>query len=207
MKIEQIPLDFGHREAFGRDSFMISSSNEAAVAWIDRWPEWPAPALILYGPAASGKTHLTAVWRERADEAHLIIEDIESKIGELESEETIFHQYNLAKENNTSLLITAETPPQHWNFNLPDLASRLKAAPAVEIFPPDDPLLSAMLLKLFYDRQIPVSAEIIQYILPRIERRYDAVRELVREADRISRAEKRPITIPLISKVLEQASL
>ena len=36
--------------------------NEAAVAWLDRWPHWPAPALVLWGPAGSGKTHLAQVF-------------------------------------------------------------------------------------------------------------------------------------------------
>ena len=41
----------------------ISSSppgNREALAWIDRWPDWPAPALALGGPAGCGKTHLGA---------------------------------------------------------------------------------------------------------------------------------------------------
>ncbi|MFP3422559.1 chromosomal replication initiator DnaA, partial [Bacillus sp. SIMBA_161] len=40
--------------------------NEAAVAWIDRWPDWPGTAVVLHGPAGSGKTHLAHVWADRA---------------------------------------------------------------------------------------------------------------------------------------------
>ncbi|MED5423417.1 MAG: DNA replication protein, partial [Pseudomonadota bacterium] len=53
----QIPLDLKHRTAYGREDFLISPCNQDAAAWIDKWPDWPAPALMLYGPAASGKTH------------------------------------------------------------------------------------------------------------------------------------------------------
>ncbi len=61
--MSQLPLDLGFRVALGRADFLIAPCNAAAVAWIDRWPDWPAPALALWGPAGSGKTHLLEVWR------------------------------------------------------------------------------------------------------------------------------------------------
>ena len=64
--MQQIPLNLGHRTALGRDDFLVAPNNHDAVAWIDLWPEWPAPCFILYGPVASGKTHLGAVWAERS---------------------------------------------------------------------------------------------------------------------------------------------
>ena len=62
---QQLPLDLRHRPAHGRDDFLITPNNEKAVSWIDNWPDWPAPAVILYGPAACGKTHLAAVWKDK----------------------------------------------------------------------------------------------------------------------------------------------
>ena len=41
---------------------------------------------------------------------------------------------------------TAEAAPAHWNIRLPDLRSRLLAAPAVAVGPPDDALLAAILV-------------------------------------------------------------
>src|SRR6185312_17193754 len=64
--MSQLPLDLGFRPALGREDFLIAPCNAAAIAWIDRWPEWPAPALALWGPAGSGKTHLLEVWRARS---------------------------------------------------------------------------------------------------------------------------------------------
>ena len=45
---------------------LVAPSNEAAVAWIDRWPDWPGSALVVHGPPGSGKTHLAEVWRARS---------------------------------------------------------------------------------------------------------------------------------------------
>lgn len=180
---------------------MMAPSNRNAVAWIDRWPDWPAPALILYGPPASGKTHLGAVWQQRTK--GLLIDDVEDWIGKKSREEDLFHLYNNAQEEKTGLLITALSPPQQWPYVLPDLASRLKAAPRVEIEPPDDSLLAAMLVKLFHDRQLSVTEDIIHYILPRIERSYTAARDLVAKADASALSDKRKITIPLLAALVE----
>ena len=201
-KPQQIPLDLGHRNAMGREDFMVAPSNQNAVAWIDSWPDWPAPVLILYGPPASGKTHLGEVWFTKSRQR--LIDDIENWIGSPEREEELFHLYNIAKEDHKSFLITSITPPKDWNFVLPDLASRLKAAPSVGIEPPDDSLIAAMLIKLFHDRQLSLGEDVLNYILPRIERSYHAARDLVERADKRSLAGRKGITIPLISDIFKE---
>lgn len=222
---EQIPLDLGHRTALGRHDFLVTANNQDAVAWIDLWPEWPAPCLVLYGPIASGKTHLGAVWSERSsaicvkaaniDENkirdiadmnhHVIIEDGDALIGNINGEKGLFHLYNIFKEEGRSILLTLLEPPVRRAFALPDLASRLRAAPSVAIREPDEQLLSALLVKLFNDRQIRVGAEVLNYVLPRIERSFEAVRDLVEQADKRALTEKRAISIPLMRDILNQS--
>lgn len=219
---EQIPLDLGHRTALGRNDFLVAPNNHDAVAWIDLWPEWPAPCLILYGPAASGKTHLGAVWAEKSSAIcvkasdinedfihdvadmnhHIIIEDGDNLIGNLVGEKGLFHLYNIFKEEQRSIMLTLLEPPVRRGFALPDLASRLRAAPSVAIREPDEQLLEALLVKLFNDRQIRVSTEALHYIIPRIERSFEAVRDLVGQADQKAMVEKRGITIPFLREIL-----
>ena len=100
------------------------------------------------------------------------------------------------------MLMTAETPPQEWPFVLPDLKSRLLAAPAVAVGSPDDALMAVVLTKLFSDRQIFVPQDVIQFILPRIERSFLALRQIVDKIDRRALSEKRPVTIPLVRELL-----
>jgi DnaA regulatory inactivator Hda len=220
---QQIPLDLGQRNALGREDFLVTESNRDAVAWIDLWPEWPAPCLILYGPVASGKTHLGAVWAERtgavcvkasslrfdtvrdiADRAqHIIIEDADPLIGDRTTETGLFHLYNIFKEEGKSFLLTQVEPPVRQEFAVRDLASRLRAAPCVAIREPDEDLLCAVLVKHFNDRQIRLSAEVLNYILPRMERSFEAVRNLAAEIDRRAMAEKRNITVPFIREILK----
>ncbi len=213
----QIPLDLPHRPAFGREDFLVTSCNADAVGWLDKWPDWPAPALIVHGPVASGKSHLAAVWSTRTDakflsplhlagiesvETPLVIDRVDLAIGDLDSETALFHLYNMAKEAGQTILMTSTAATQSLAFTLPDLASRLRAAPAVAIQPPDEELLAALLVKLFADRQLTVSDDIIQYALLRMERSFAAARALVQSADQIALAERKGITLSVLRQAL-----
>lgn len=88
-------------------------------------------------------------------------------------------------------------------MRLPDLASRLRAAPAVAIGAPDDALLAALLLKLFSDRQLVVSAGVIGYLLRHMERSFDAAQAVVGALDGRSLERQRPITVALARMVVE----
>lgn len=220
--MRQIPFDLGHRTAMGREDFLIAPNNQDAVAWIDLWPEWPAPALILYGPAASGKTHLAAVWGEKSNAAcvrpdtlndssirdiasaakHIILEDADTLIGNVEGEKGLFHLYNLFKEEKRSILLTLRDAPVRRAFAIPDLASRLRAAPAVAIREPDDVLLGAILVKLFNDRQLRVGQDAVNYIVSHMERSFEEARRIVGEADTRAMIEKRAVSIPLLREIL-----
>ena len=59
---KQLPLIFEHRPAFGYEDFIVNPSNEEAVLWLDKWPEWDNFALAIYGPEGCGKTHLAHVF-------------------------------------------------------------------------------------------------------------------------------------------------
>ncbi len=220
---KQIPFDLPARPAMGRDDFLIGPENKDAAGWIDKWPKWPAPVLILSGAAASGKTHLAAVWRDlsgadivkgadlskiSADDIvkrseHILIDGVDLWIGDRSSETVIFHLYNMFKEQGRSMLLTMRTTPASLEFSIPDLASRLRAAPVAMIHPPEDEFLAALLVKQFYDRQLQVGADVIRYVLPRMERSFAAVRDLVERADALALSEKRPVSVALMRHVLE----
>jgi DnaA regulatory inactivator Hda len=218
----QLPLELGHRPALSGDDFLVAPCNAEAHAWLERWPDWPAPALCLFGPRGCGKTHLAHAFAERnamagvatvaaaeLDEATLpalldgrrlvVVEDIDA----LASEAALFHLYNMAREAGASLLLTALHAPARLPIRLPDLRSRLNAAPAVGIGAPDDATLAAVLVKLFADRQLKVSEEVVTYLLGRIERSFAAALGVVAAIDRASLAERRAVTVPLVRGVLE----
>lgn len=217
--MSQLPLDLGFRPALGRADFLIAPCNAAAVAWIDRWPEWPAPALALWGPAGSGKTHLLEVWRARSRAVAiapgmLTSAAVPQLLGEARTvaiddaqnadEEALLHLYNVLAERQGQLLLAAREPPARWTIRLADLRSRLLAAPAVAVEAPDDALLGAVLVKLFADRQLRISEDLIAYLLPRIERSFAAAQEIVAALDTAALAGQRAVTVRLARVLLNK---
>ncbi len=214
----QLALDLPHREAMGREDFLVTASNAAAVALIDQWPAWPSQGAILIGPEGSGKTHLVEAWRQRSgasrvDAATLAIEAAPGLLasGALAVEDlrqgvperALFHLMNLARQQGATMLLTAEAPHEGWKPTLPDLASRLKALPTIKIKAPDDELLRAVLVKQFNDRQLAVDEGLLSFVMARMPRSLAAARQLVAEADRRALAGKAGITRPLLARVVQ----
>jgi chromosomal replication initiation ATPase DnaA len=219
----QLPLDLGHRQALGRDDFLVAPCNADATAWIDRWPEWKT--LVVHGGAGCGKSHLGAVWQAQADanillpehlaanrpedlagSGGLILDDADwgfSAAPPAFDQAALLHLYNVHLGLGGSVLITASTPPARWSLSLADLGSRLRAIPAVEIGPPDDALLAAVMVKNFADRQLDVGADVIGFLAARLERSFDAQGRAVNALDAEAMAQGRAITVPLARQVLE----
>lgn len=216
---DQLTLQFDLRPSLGGEDFLVSDCNQPAVDWIDIWPDWPAPALVIVGPSGCGKSHLAAVFAARSGarevtadhfgdvaskiDSEIIVEDVDAN-WDPQTEEALLHLYNAANENGNRILFTAKQPPVRWNIQLPDLRSRLNAAPVVEIGPPEDTLIAALLVKMFSDRQVKVSHEVISYTISRMERSFQAARQIVQLSDQKALALKKPITISLMKVVLEE---
>jgi chromosomal replication initiation ATPase DnaA len=216
----QLALALPHAESFAREDFLAGASNKAALGLIERWPDWPDRALALVGPEGAGKSHLAAIWAEIAGARRvsaralgetglmgalatgaLVVEDASAQL----DERALFHLLNLVRQEEAFVLITAQAAPATWRVELPDLASRLRAVPVVELSAPDDALLRAVLVKLFADRQLAVDEGLIGYLATRIERSFAGARAAVEELDREALRQKRPVTRALAAELLSQA--
>lgn len=214
----QLVLDIAPEPRYEAEDFLVSKSNAAAHAAIELWPDWPDRSLVLVGPAGAGKSHLGAIWARRAGAAivpaaafatndvpglgarrHVLIEDADRLVGE---QKRLFHLMNFLAEARGSLLLTAGAFPDLWGFEVPDLLSRLRRAMVAEIFPPDDDLIRAVLVKLLVDRQLTIDISVIDYVLARLEPTLDAVRRLVDSLDREALSRGRRITRPIAADVL-----
>jgi chromosomal replication initiation ATPase DnaA len=213
----QLVLSLPHAESFAREDFIAGPPNTAALALIDRWPDWPNHMVALVGPEGSGKSHLASIWAERSGARILSSRIIEKTdfVGALSTgalvvedlapspvdEVALFHLLNLAREQGVHILITARTLPSAWNVSLRDLMSRLRALPVVAVASPDDELLQALMMKLAADRQIDVDAALRNYLVHRIERSFTAAKSAIAQLDREALRQKRPISRALAAEL------
>ena len=218
---EQLPFEFEHRPSLSGDDFLVAPCNQVAVAWLDKWPDWSSPFLIIYGPPGCGKSHLSHVFMAKSGAMALtsaLIEDagLANIISSAQNfvvddgdqdfdEEALFHIYNDLASRDGHMLITSTVSPVEWPIKLADLASRVKAAPAAEIRQPEDDLIKAVMVKLFSDRQVWVESGVIDYVSKRMERSLDAARQFVEAADKAALVEKKAITLAIARRVLAEA--
>ena len=208
----QLVLPLETRSAQGRADFIVAPGNERAVAFIDSYPGWPAPAAALYGPPASGKSHLAAVWAEKAGATIIEAANLDANVpeGALVMENVAAGVPEAALfallERRAPLLLTAEAPPAEWpalfHFRLPDLVSRSHALLGFALWAPDDALLMGLAVKLFADRQLDVPESVVAHMIRSLERSPGAIRDFIARADAAALAAKRPINISLIKDLL-----
>lgn len=213
----QLVLALDHSVSFAREDFLRGPSNAAALALIDRWPDWPDRLVALIGPEGSGKSHLAAIWAEAAGArvlsakllavsdlpaslatGALVVEDLEAE--DLD-EAALFHLINLAREERAYVLLSARVPLTSFLISLRDLASRLRALPSVILSPPDDALLRALIVKLAADRQLVVDEAVVNYLVNHIERSFAAARAAVRRLDDEAMRQQRPVTRSLAAEL------
>jgi len=217
----QLVLALDHAESFAREDFLAGPSNSAALALIDRWPDWPSPVMALVGPEGAGKSHLASIWAEMAGarvlSARLLGETdlpaafatgalvVEDLAPEGLDERALFHLLNLAREEGAYVLITARSAPASFSVAIRDLASRLRAVPVVTLAAPDDALLRALIVKLGADRQIGMDEALVNYLAHRIERSFAAAREAVARLDEEAMRQHRPVTRALAAQIFRDA--
>ena len=216
----QLVLALDHAESFAREDFLVGPSNEAALALIERWPDWPDRIMVLVGPQGSGKSHLAAIWAAAAgarsiaarslDVASLpaafatgalVVEDLAERRFD---ERGLFHLINQAREERAFVLMTARSAPAAWSIAVPDLVSRLRVLPVIELAAPDDALLRAIIVKLFSDRQLAVDEALVAYLAARIERSFAGAQKAVKALDREALRLQRPVTRALAGDLFRE---
>jgi len=219
---KQLIFDLPPKTAFGREDFFVSPANARAVKVIENWPEWPLGKLVLCGPKGSGKSHLAHIWAEGSGAVVLgvnqlayerletlakqpvAVEDVPQMAGNNDAEAALFHLHNLMHQAGHPLLMTGVGAVADWGIQLPDLISRLLGSDMAMLNAPDDALLSVLLVKLFSDRQIIGSPDLIHYIVTRMDRSFAFAGDLVQALDKASLAGQKPITKRLAKRVLDE---
>lgn len=221
---QQLSFELPVKPALGRDDFMVAPSNALALTMIEATDSWEGGKLVLNGPAGAGKTHLAHVWAGTVDGQIIAadtldqqnipsfatrptaIEDVPLVAQNQAAQTALFHLHNMLQAAGHPLLMTGRSEPRRWAMSLPDLQSRIDAAGVATLDAPDDTLLAAVLAKLFADRQLMPRPDVIPYLVLRMERSFDAARNVVAAMDNASLARHAPLTRVLAGQVLDKMS-
>ena len=207
---EQLSLNLPYRTAYGREAFWVAPCNSQAVAWIDKYPNWPVPAVFIYGPAGSGKTHLVHLFTDNVIDGRTLTSDYHppfqkkiavENVDHLASEEALLHLFNFIKELGGNLLLTAQKMPR---FSLPDLQSRMALVPKIEIEMPDEQVIQMVAKKAFEDRHILVEESVLSYLSTHLTRSFPLVQRVIGLADKKSLSAGRKITIPILKQAIDE---
>ena len=215
---DQLILKFPSHQAYKKEDFYVSPSNQEAYDLINSWPKWIKRTVNIFGPSGSGKSHLASILKSKTSylqvegknlddeiffkfkiKESLIIEDLDEKV----SEKLLISLWNTILQDNKYLLITSKKPINSFKFKLRDLMSRVTSSIIIGINLPSDDLISVILAKNFSDKQITVEKKHIDYIVKRIDRSYEKISQFILTLDKYSLKKGRPFALKLIKEVLK----
>ena len=214
--MEQYNLNFKNETSFTQDNFLVSECNKSAFDHLIKNDENNVRNFFLYGEKKSGKSHLASIWLLKNNSIKLNINECENdelikinnnilidNIFQNINEEKIFYLINHCISKNLKILFTSDIKPINYNFLLQDLSSRIKSFHLIQIYKPDDYLISNLIIKLLNDKQIKIkNNDVINFLSLRIDRSFDNLYSIINKIDRYSLSTKREITIPLIKEII-----
>ena len=214
---DQLLLKFPSKQAYLKEDFYVSSSNNEAFKLIESWPKWIKKTVNIFGPQGSGKTHLISMLKNKTSTIDvdsnqvtdqiffefklkevLIIENLKENI----SENLLYTLYNVAQQDNKYFVLTSREPINKFNFKSMDLKSRVNSTTIIGIDLPSDELISVILSKSFSDKQIKVEKKHIDYVIKHIDRSYEKISQFISTIDKYSLKKGSPFSLKLIKEVL-----
>lgn len=211
----QYPFKFNYSQLFDVEEFITSDCNIEAYNFIcdDKFD-----FLTIYGEKSSGKTHLCKIWQKNNNAIFILPNKIMSILSnecnyenscfifddfdEFFDEESLFHLINFIKQNNARILLTSSFNPNHLDYSLDDLKSRIKSFNNIGIHQPNDDCLRNLYLLRFARLQLNISDEVLDYLIKNTERSFKSLDSNVGKIDKLSIQKGGKITIRSIKDII-----
>ncbi len=218
---QQIPLNLTLPVSYAAENYVIDAQNTPIVTLVNQFPNWINRWVWVEGEIGSGKTHLAHMFQHKMQATQIFtfhdhLEHIQEQLEQSplfvfddnipqdsKYQEKLFHMINMVNGRQGYGVILSEFIMDE-TLILPDLLSRLRQMMHFRLRPPDDALMRALLVKLFADRQLNLSLSQLNWLIPRMRRSYDFIRNFTANVDTASLSTQKGITQPLLRSVLDQ---
>ena len=222
MKFHQLTLPISTAFSSKKSDFVVSSCNEYAFDWLEKWPQKIEENFVcLVGEASSGKTHLSKLWATQhsadfltadsdifskwisiasgeSEQKHFVLDDADL----IEDDILLFYIYNTIKEKNAYLLLTAKKNPCEWALSLPDVQSRISTISILSINRPNEDAEIFIIEKMLLQRGILAKENVVEYIANTIERTYEAMNYWINKIDR-STEKGQKVSMQSVKKIIQ----
>jgi DnaA family protein len=222
--MRQLPLSVRLRDRALFANF-LPGPNESALAKLRA----PARAGLtwLYGPAASGKSHLLQALYAEAGAAvflplsqltpfgpaalpewqgagALYVDELATVLGHADWERALFGLYRDCEERGVPMVFAAREPPTGLRFALADLASRCAAAQRLALQNLDEAQQGEALRLRAQARGFELPEETTRYLQRRLPRDMASLCAVLDELDAAALAAQRRLTVPFIRGLLDE---
>ena len=195
--MDQLLLNIHPPSIKSLENFVIGDNFEAISVIKKFTTDKNLQFFYLWGVQGSGKSHLSSVVKNNNI---LVIEDIES-MSDIEQIQA-FSIFNNCKENGKKLFITGSNSPNNMGLRS-DLASRLSWGIVYQIKALTDNEKKLALLNHSKQKGMSSNLKVIEYCMKNLKRDLHYLIATLDALDNWSLKTKKPMTIPLLKKLLE----
>ena len=198
--MQQLPLEISPKPEPAFDNF-LAGANAEALARVRSLAEGTLREAIVYlwGAPGSGRSHLLRA-AARANPSLAIVDDVESL--DAPAQQALFNAINAARDGRGAVLAAGAAPPAQLALR-EDLRTRLAWGLVYQLKPLSDAEKGEHLKAEAARRGMPLSDEVVGYLLTRLPRDLYSLNALLDRLDRHSLARQRPLTLPLVREVLQ----
>jgi DnaA-homolog protein len=161
--------------------------------------------VYLWGPTGSGKSHLLQACAMLAPKYELPLTTADDVDGYTdEAQIALFNQFNHLRENTAAgvLIATGAASPMQMNLR-EDLATRLAWGLAYQLHPLTDEEKALALRNHARERGMNMPDEVVDYCLRYLRRDLPTLMATLDALDEWSLTTKKPVTVPMLRKLLQ----
>jgi len=197
--MEQLPLRISPPPQPALDNYVPGANAEALQCVRDLAAGRLREAVVyLWGERGSGRTHLLRA-AGRANPDLVVADDVEAL--DAEGQRALFVAINAARDGGAKVLAAGSDAPAGLGLR-EDLRTRLGSGLVYQLRPLSDEDKASYLRSEGARRGMPLSEEMIAYLLGHLPRDFASLAAVLDLLDEHSLARQRPVTLPLLREAL-----